>query len=96
MKKVIGWIGASSVVFVALAATPAAAEGPLLKQAKDAGLPAQSCQYCHNQKLPKKDTFKPEELNERGKWLLSEKQKRNAPKVDVGWLKEYPGGAEQK
>ncbi|HWC65714.1 MAG TPA: hypothetical protein VG777_06505 [Thermoanaerobaculia bacterium] len=67
-----------------------------MKATKDLGLPAQNCLYCHTEKMPKKDTFKPEELNDRGKWLMSEKQKRNASEIDLAWLKEYPGGAEQK
>jgi hypothetical protein len=61
-------------------------------KAKQAGFPAQSCQYCHVSKLPKKEEFKPEDLNERGKWLAAEKQKQAAPEVNVEWLKDYPGG----
>jgi hypothetical protein len=62
----------------------------MVKQAKDAGLPAQNCQYCHVEKMPKKDTFKVDDLNERGKWLAAEKDKRKA-KPDAAWLKEFPG-----
>ena len=29
--------------------------------------------------------------NDRGKWLVAEKAKRNAKEVDPAWLKEYPG-----
>ncbi len=29
--------------------------------------------------------------NDRGKWLVAEKEKRNAKEVDVNWLKDYPG-----
>jgi hypothetical protein len=79
-----------------LGSRPAVAEPLLVKQAKDAGFPAQNCRYCHTSALPKKEGFKPEELNDRGTWLIAEKKKRNAPKVDLSWLKEYPGGAEQK
>lgn len=67
-----------------------------VKQAKDLGMPAQNCLYCHTEKMPKKDTFKADALNERGKWLMSEKDKRKAAEIDLSWLKEYPGGAEQK
>ncbi|HWN41836.1 MAG TPA: hypothetical protein VNW71_06415 [Thermoanaerobaculia bacterium] len=76
-------------------AVPAFAEKDLLKIAKEAGYPATSCQYCHTTKLPKKDTFKPEELNERGKWLAAEKTKQKAKIVSVDWLKGYPGSKEQ-
>ena len=76
-------------------AGPAFAEKDLLKLAKEAGFPATSCQYCHASKLPKKDTFKREELNERGKWLAAEKDKQKAKTVSVDWLKGYPGSKEQ-
>ena len=58
------------------------------KQAKAAGINAANCQYCHVEKLPKKDAH---ELNDRGKWLLAEKDKRKAKAVDGAWLKDYPG-----
>ncbi len=67
-----------------------------VKKCKDLGLPAENCLYCHTEKLPKKDTFKVEELNDRGKWLMAEKDKRKAGEIDLQWLKEYPGGKEQK
>ncbi len=43
--------------------------------------------YCHVDKLPKKDAH---DLNDRGKWLVAEKDKRKAKEVDVTWLKDYP------
>jgi hypothetical protein len=95
MKRVAGW-GPAVAIAVGLSAGPAMAESAMVKQAKEAGLPVKNCQYCHTEKIPKKETFKPEELNERGKWLLGEKDKRKAPKVDAAWLKQYPGGPEQK
>jgi hypothetical protein len=67
------------------------ADPKLMAAAKSAGLPAQSCQYCHTVAVPKKETFKPEDLNERGKWLVEEKKKQNATDIDVSWLKNYTG-----
>lgn len=90
MRRLVGW-SVLSVIAVGLGAGPAMAEPAMLKQAKDAGLPAKNCQFCHTEKLPKKETFKHEQLNERGKWLAEEKKKRNAPKPNAAWLKEYPG-----
>ncbi len=58
------------------------------KQAKAAGVNAANCQYCHVDKLPKKEAH---EFNDRGKWLVAEKAKRNAKAVDGAWLKDYPG-----
>lgn len=61
---------------------------PIQKQAKDAGIPAANCQYCHVDKLPKKGEST---NNDRGKWLVAEKAKKNAKEVDGAWLKDYPG-----
>ena len=83
---------ASIGLLTAVAAVPAAATPQNMKQAKDAGFPAQNCQYCHVPAVPKKEGFKPEvDLNERGKWLLSEKEKQKAKEVNPQWLKNYTG-----
>ena len=58
------------------------------KQAKAAGVNVKDCTTCHVAKLPKKDSH---ELNDAGKWLVAEKEKRGAAKVDGAWLKDYPG-----
>ena len=71
------------------------ATSQMLTEAKKAGLPAKNCQYCHTQALPKKDTFKPEALNDRGKFLLSDMQTRNLKAPDIEKLKEFKG-AEKK
>ena len=89
--RAYGWFVVGLVMAVSTGIGVASASPQMVKQAKDAGLPAQNCQYCHTDKMPKKDTFKPDELNERGKWLHAEAQKRNAKTSDGGWLKEYPG-----
>ena len=59
---------------------------PLMKKAKEAGLPAAKCLYCHGEALPKKGAFT---LNDRGKWLMAEKDKRKAKEIDAAWLKDY-------
>lgn len=81
----------SVAMLSAVAALPAAASPQMVKQAKDAGFPAQNCQYCHVAAMPKKEGFKPDDLNERGKWLLSEKDKQKAKDVKAEWLKSYTG-----
>jgi len=83
---------ASGALLSLLASVPAGATPQMVSQAKAAGFPAQNCQYCHTVAMPKKEGFKPEELNERGKWLLSEKDKLKANEVKAEWLKTYPGG----
>jgi mono/diheme cytochrome c family protein len=76
------WIG--SIAFSGISS----ADMEIQKQAKAAGVAVDNCAYCHGEKLPKKgaSTF-----NDRGKWLVTEKAKRKAEKVDGAWLKDYPG-----
>ena len=80
----VSWVGLAE-------ATPL-----MLTDAKKAGMPAKNCQYCHTEAVPKKETFKPEELNDRGKWLFADLQARKLKEPDVAKLKDYPGGKEQK
>jgi len=58
------------------------------KRARDAGFKGDNCMYCHNEKFPKKGAVS---HNDRGKWLIAEKEKRGAKEVDPAWLKDYPG-----
>jgi hypothetical protein len=64
------------------------ASSPILAAAVKAGIPAKDCQYCHTEASPKKQTYKPETLNDRGKFLMTDKQQRNLKTVDVEKLKE--------
>lgn len=68
----------------------------LFSEAAKQGLPAQNCQYCHVSTMPQKDSYKPEDLNDRGKWLMTAKDKQGAKDVKADWLKEYPAGKGQK
>ena len=76
----VGWITLSGVSSATL---------PIQKKAKELGYPATNCQYCHVEKLPKKGAVS---HNERGKWLIAQKEKQKAAEVDPAWLKDYPGG----
>ncbi len=58
------------------------------KRAKQLGYPVENCLYCHNEELPKEGAAT---HNERGKWLIAEKQRRKAKEVQADWLKDYPG-----
>ena len=70
-----------------LSAGAASASMPMVKKAKELGITSvQNCQSCHVDKLPKKDAHK---LNDRGQWMVDQKDKRKAKEVDVAWLKEY-------
>ena len=75
-----GWMAITSVSNATL---------PIQKKAKELGYPATNCQYCHVEKLPKKGAVS---HNERGKWLIEQKEKHKAAEVDAAWLKDYPGG----
>jgi len=61
------------------------ADMEIQKQAKAAGVAVKDCSTCHVDKLPKKDKH---DLNDNGQWLVAEKDKRGAKKVDGAWLKE--------
>ena len=58
-------------------------------KAKELGTSPMNCGACHGARLPKsgKDLF-----NDRGRWLLGEKARRQAKEVDVQWLKDYRTG----
>ena len=74
MNRVTMIVAASTTLLSALAASPAAAHPQMVSEAKKQGFPAQNCQYCHVSKTPTKSTYKPEDLYERGKWLVTEKE----------------------
>jgi hypothetical protein len=61
---------------------------PFLAKAKKFG--ARDCTFCH---VKKKGG---EPFNVRGKWLISEKEKRNADAVDPEWLTDYKAGKKGK
>jgi len=81
----------STVVAVVVALAPVCgvwAFSQMLADAKKAGMPARNCQYCHTTAMPA--------LNDRGKFLLADKQARNLKIVDIDKLKDFPGGQEQQ
>lgn len=75
------------VVFIFIAGIIAALAGqtfgypPLLAKAKKFG--AKDCTFCHV------DPEGGPPWNDRGKWLISEKERRGAETVDVEWLADY-------
>lgn len=54
---------------------------PFLRQAAKFG--AKDCSFCHA------DPQSGGDLNARGKWLKSQRDKRSAERIDVEWLAEY-------
>ena len=66
--------GLAGAAWIASSGT-ASATLDMQKQAKAAGVQVANCLHCHGEKLPKKDATT---YNERGKWLIAEKEKRKA------------------
>ena len=50
---------------------------------------AKNCLYCH------KESAGGEGWNERGQWLIAEKERRKADDIDVEWLADYKEGAKK-
>jgi mono/diheme cytochrome c family protein len=80
VAAVLFWAG-----WIAFSGT-STADMEIQKQAKAAGADVKNCQTCHTATLPKKDSH---DLNDAGKWLVAEKDKKGAAKVDGAWLKDY-------
>jgi cytochrome c553 len=79
---------ATAVVGMAWLAMPQTATATLdiQKKAKAAGYPATNCMFCHNEKLPVKGKAT---HNDRGKFLIAQKEKKKAKEIDIAWLKDY-------
>lgn len=88
MKRFAAGLAAASaaLALVLVAAVPARATLEIQKKAKADGFPATNCLYCHMEKLPKKGAVS---HNERGKWLLAQKEAKKAKEIDASWLKDY-------
>jgi len=86
----IWWgLGAGLIALGLVAGSPgtAGATMPMQKKAKEAGFTeAKTCLYCHGEKLPKKGAVT---HNDRGKWLVAQKEEKKVKEVDVTWLKDY-------
>lgn len=96
MRVVIRGLVASALLSAVFPVVHAWATPQMLVNAKKAGMPAKNCQYCHTVAMPKKESFKPDELNDRGKFLLTDMQQRKLKAADIEKLKDFPGGKEQK
>jgi hypothetical protein len=86
MKRTVLIVGVLAAGLTLVGSREAEATIEMQKETKAAGFEVQGCTYCHVEKLPKKGAST---YNERGKFLMAEKDKRKAAKIDVTWLKEY-------
>lgn len=62
-------------------ASPHAVE-KMKETARELGMSAGNCLQCHGADIPAA-------LNDRGEWLVAEKERRHADKMDMAWLKDY-------
>lgn len=82
MKKTIKFMAAAVVVGLFLAtAFRTEAYPPFVRKSEKFG--AKDCLFCHT------EAQGGEGWNERGKWLIAEKDKRKADSIDVEWLAEF-------
>lgn len=82
MIKLKAFIASVFVVgATALLASQSVAYPPFLKTAQKFG--AKDCKFCH----VKTDVER--QYNARGKWLVTERERRNADAVDPEWLADY-------
>jgi hypothetical protein len=60
---------------------------PYLRQSQKFG--AKDCLFCHTKPTGG------EGWNDRGQWLITEKERRKADEIDVEWLTDYKEGAKK-
>jgi hypothetical protein len=89
MNRTTGYGAAALLLSLGVAVGAALATPQMVSEAKKLGMPANNCQYCHSEALPKKDTFKPESLNARGQFLLADMKQRSLKAADLSKLKDY-------
>jgi mono/diheme cytochrome c family protein len=63
-------------------------EEEMARIASQVGFDARNCQGCHGNKLAGKFADR-SRLNERGRWLMEQKEKRSVNRVDGAWLRDY-------
>ena len=82
-KPLVGILTAFALL---ASAQPSHATMKMQKAAKDAGFPAANCMYCHNEKMPAKGKVT---NNDRGAFLVTQKEAKKAKEADMAWLKDY-------
>jgi hypothetical protein len=69
------------LALIVVTCLPAKSYPPFVRKAAKFG--AQDCLFCHT------EANGGEGWNDRGKWLMAERDKRKADSIDVEWLAEY-------
>ena len=79
-------VGVLTALALLAAAQPGHATMPMQKKAKELGFKAENCLYCHNEKMPAKGKVT---NNDRGAFLVTQKEAKKAKEADMAWLKDY-------
>ena len=80
-------VGVLTAVALLAGAQTSQATMAMQKKAKELGFQeSTNCLYCHGEKMPKKESST---YNDRGTFLMKQKEAKKAKEVDVAWLKEY-------
>jgi hypothetical protein len=79
-------VGVLTALALLAGAQPSHATMPMQKKAKELGFKAENCLYCHNEKMPAKGKVT---NNDRGDFLVKQKEAKKAKEVDMAWLKDY-------
>jgi hypothetical protein len=56
------------------------------KRALETRVAPMDCFACHGRQLPRRGSAL---FNERGRWLLAQRERRQVKEIDLGWLKDY-------
>ena len=78
-------VGVLTAFALLAAAQPSHATMPMQKKAKELGFKVENCLYCHAEKMPAKGKAT---YNDRGTFLVKQKETKKAKDVDVAWLKD--------
>ena len=79
-------VGVLTAFAVLAGAQPSHATMPMQKKAKELGFKVENCLYCHNEKMPAKGKVT---NNDRGAFLVTQKEAKKAKEADMAWLKDY-------
>src|SRR5215471_10053968 len=87
MAKKLIKLSIATVIFAGMVGSSFSTKAypPFLRKAQKFG--AKDCTFCHT------EATGGEGWNDRGNWLIAEKERRKADAVDVEWLADYKEGA---
>jgi hypothetical protein len=78
-------VGILTACILMAGVVPSHATMPMQKKAKELGFKVENCLYCHNEKMPAKGKVT---NNDRGAFLVAQKEAKKAKEADMAWLKD--------